>query len=143
MLYPIIEVIEGIKISGEIEELINKICQQVVKEEEIKGEYEVNIIFVDDPFIKNLNSRFRGKDCPTDVLSFPFDTPEFLGEIYISLETAKKQAEEYNHTLTREIAFLTVHGLLHLLGYDHKEEPNEVMREKEEKILTSLGIVRG
>ncbi|SES66828.1 rRNA maturation RNase YbeY [Anaerobranca gottschalkii] len=143
MLYPIIEEIEGIEITAEIEELINKICRQVAEEEAINGEYEVNIIFVDDPFIQNLNSRFRGKDCPTDVLSFPFDTPEFLGEVYISLETAKRQAEEYNHTLTREIAFLTVHGLLHLLGYDHNDQPNELMREKEEKILSSLGIVRG
>lgn len=143
MLYPIIEVIDGLKVNNSLEELINRICGQVVKSEAMEGENEVNVIFVDDPFIQNLNARFRGKDYPTDVLSFPFNVPEFIGEIYISMDTAKRQAQDYNHSLEREIAFLTVHGLLHLLGYDHGEEPNPKMRKREEEILKAIGIVRG
>lgn len=143
MLHPIIEAMDEIELNETTEELIVRICGQVVKSEQIQGDNEVNIIFVDDQFIQNLNQRFRGKDCATDVLSFPFDVPEFLGEIYISLDTAKRQAAEYNHSIEREIAFLTVHGLLHLFGYDHGVEPNPEMREKEEGILKALGIVRG
>lgn len=143
MLHPIIEAMDEIEVNEVTEELIAKICGQVVKSEQIKGENEVNIIFVNDQFIRNLNQRFRSKDCPTDVLSFPFEIPEFLGEIYISLDTAKRQAAEYNHSIEREIAFLTVHGLLHLLGYNHGEEPNPEMRAKEEEILKALGVVRG
>ncbi len=143
MLFPIIDTIEGIEITEETEELINQICGQVVHFQGITEETEVNIIFVDDSFIKNLNQRFRNKDYATDVLSFPFDVPEFIGEIYISLDTAKRQAEEFNHSITREIAFLTVHGIMHLLGYDHGDEPDEEMRKAEEEILSSLNIVRG
>ena len=145
MLYPVIDSIENIEIDQELEELMEKICGQVVQSEgsKLQGDNEVNIIFVDDSFIQNLNQKFRGKDYPTDVLSFPFDVPEFLGEIYISLDTANRQAKEYKHSLTREIAFLAVHGLLHLLGYDHGDELDVEMRKKEEEILQSLKIVRG
>ncbi|QNO16578.1 rRNA maturation RNase YbeY [Alkalicella caledoniensis] len=142
-MYPVIDSIDNIEIDQEHEELIEKVCGQVVQTENIQGDFEVNIIFVDDPFIKNLNKKFRGKDYPTDVLSFPFDVPEFMGEIYISIDTARRQAQEYQHSLTREIAFLTVHGLLHLLGYDHGDEPDEEMRKKEEEVLQRLNIVRG
>ena len=87
--------------------------------------------------------RYRGKDQPTDVLSFPQDDNLLLGDIIISLETAQRQAEEYNHSFAREVGFLTVHGMLHLLGYDHYgEEERVIMRKKEEEILVELGLNR-
>lgn len=110
---------------------------------------------VDDTYIRELNQKFRNKDSATDVLSFameestedePFVEAEedsILGDIIISVETAERQAEEYGHSFSREMAFLTTHGMLHLLGYDHEnEEERTVMREKEEQILNSLNISR-
>lgn len=115
---------------------------------------EVGVTLLDDEAIQELNRDYRGKDRPTDVLSFALnegeepkivDAPEeeLLGDILISLETAARQAEEYGHGLERELAYLTVHGMLHLLGYDH-EDPEEQaeMRVEEEAILAALGIVR-
>ena len=113
------------------------------------------MMLVDDEYIKNLNAQYRGLDRATDVLSFALDEgaepdiidgPEekLLGDIVISLDTACRQAEEYNHSVEREISYLTVHGLLHLLGYDHQEpEDKQRMREQEEYILGLLGIIRG
>lgn len=113
----------------------------------------VSITFVDDQIIQDLNRNYRGIDQPTDVLSFAFDEevegthafpvdadhPHLLGEIVLSLERVEKQAEEYGHSFFRELAFLTVHGMLHLLGYDHQEEKEtREMRETEEEILNSL-----
>lgn len=114
---------------------------------------EISVAFVDDQYIHQLNRDYRGVDRPTDVLSFAMDEGEempevegvdhVLGDIIISLETAKRQAEEYRHSFEREIAFLSVHGVLHLLGYDHQtEEDTKIMREREENILTELGISR-
>ncbi|MEG6614828.1 rRNA maturation RNase YbeY [Peptococcaceae bacterium 1198_IL3148] len=114
---------------------------------------EVSVTFVDDQYIHQLNRDYRGVDRPTDVLSFAMDEGEempaapeevhMLGDVIISLETAQRQAKEYGHTFERELAFLAVHGALHLLGYDHQtEEETNVMRSKEESILTELGINR-
>ena len=110
---------------------------------------------MDDKKIQELNRDYRGIDRPTDVLSFPLreavedEGPKvsvdewLLGDIVVSMETALRQAEEYGHSLERELGFLIVHGCLHLLGYDHqREEERQVMREKEEAILTSLGLTR-
>ena len=116
---------------------------------------EVGVTFLDDAAIQELNRDYRGKDRPTDVLSFALnegeepaivDAPdeELLGDILISLETTARQAEEYGHSLERELAYLTVHGMLHLLGYDHEEPADQAeMRIEEEAVLASLGIVRG
>ncbi len=110
-----------------------------------------NIVIVDNEKIKDINKTYRGKDTETDVISFAFEEVEdikytdfrFLGEIYISIDKAKSQALEYGHSLKREICFLTVHGLLHLLGYDHIEEADRVvMRGLEEEILDSYEAKR-
>jgi len=105
--------------------------------------------------IRNLNRDYRDKDKSTDVLSFPMSDngvydinnetgAAILGDVVISLETAMKQAEMFGHSLEREIGFLTVHSMLHLLGYDHETSPldSRIMREKEETILEKLGISR-
>ena len=113
--------------------------------------------FTDNEGIRELNRGYRGKDAPTDVLSFPilseddsdWDIDEangcaVLGDIVISVERAMEQAEMYGHSPEREIAFLSVHSTLHLLGYDHErsEEEDKLMREKQEKILSSIGQER-
>ena len=114
---------------------------------------ELSITLTDDEHIHELNKKFRGVDRPTDVLSFAFresDEPEILnqqteilGDIIISLERAKMQAEEYGHTYLREVIFLTVHGILHLLGYDHMEEADRIEMEREQDfVMAELGIGR-
>lgn len=85
----------------------------------------VELLLTDDPTIQELNKQYRQKDKPTDVLSFPFESEELLGQIIISVPTAKRQAEHLQQTLEKEIQFLFTHGLLHLLGYDHQEPAEE------------------
>ena len=119
--------------------------------------HEVSITLTDDTTIHKLNKEYRGIDRPTDVLSFAFlesDEPEIinndtdeavdsLGDIIISVERAESQAVDYGHSLRREIVFLTVHGMLHLLGYDHMEEADRLEMEKEQEyIMFRLGIGR-
>ena len=125
------------------------------------SENEVSITLTNDKIIHKLNREYRGIDRPTDVLSFAFresDEPEInfdddlesnteniniLGEIIISVERAQRQAEEYGHSFRREIVFLTVHGMLHLLGYDHIEEEERLEMEREQNfIMEQLGIDR-
>ena len=114
----------------------------------IKSDYEVDVNLVDNKTIHEINKEYRKIDRPTDVISFAFldeidgevkikgDVKTLLGEIIISVDKAKEQAEEYEHSLTREMSFLFVHGLLHLLGYDHmKKEDEEVMFSLQEEIL--------
>ena len=114
---------------------------------------EVSITLTDDENIHELNKKFRGIDRPTDVLSFALresDEPkilnaeiETLGDIIISVERAKLQAEEFGHSFLREIIFLEVHGLLHLLGYDHIEENDRIEMENEQKfVMEKIGITR-
>ena len=116
-------------------------------------EDEVSIILTDDAHIHELNNRYRHIDRPTDVLSFAFnesdeppvdkDAPSSLGEIIISVERALAQAEEYGHSPEREVSFLTVHGMLHLLGYDHMEEAERLEMEQEQRfVMEKLGIAR-
>lgn len=133
--------------------------EQTAKLLELGPDTEVSILLVDDETIRTLNCDYRGKDASTDVLSFPLEEeneadgePEviggpsgrLLGDIVISIETARKQAVEYNHSLERELAFLAVHGLLHLLGHDHEKAAvaAKTMRAEEKRILTALGIGR-
>ncbi len=123
--------------------------------EKFEGPAEVSVIFIDNEQIRQLNRDFRGKDRPTDVLSFPLgengrydlnnETGAYiLGDIVISVPKAIEQAKLYGHSLRREIGFLTVHSMLHLLGYDHENEGLEAvrMREKEEYTLNKLGLQR-
>lgn len=136
--------------------LIRRCCHAVLVNEKFEGAAEVCVNFVDNQEIKNLNARFRDKDIETDVLSFPLGengqwdkNPQNgayqLGDIVISVEKAIEQAEAYGHSFQREIGFLTVHSMLHLLGYDHENGGMEHvrMREKEEEALINLGLSRG
>ncbi len=144
-----------IRVPVGIRMLIRRCCQAVLVEEGFRQDAEVSVSFVSNEEIRRLNKIYREKDRVTDVLSFPlgenghYDTNKetgcaLLGDVVISLETAMKQANMYGHTLEREIGFLTVHSMLHLLGYDHEISPLEEckMREKEEAVLTELGISR-
>ena len=105
---------------------------------------EVSITFTDDEGIHLLNRQYRHVDRPTDVLSFPMDEPDVLGDIVISLERAAAQAEEYGHSFQRETAFLCVHSMLHLMGYDHEISPEDEtdMFTRQEQILTEMGLPR-
>lgn len=142
---------EQIEFLPEWETLVTQVVDKVLQSHRL-SDSEVSVTFVDDKYIHQLNLDYRGVDRPTDVLSFALDEGEampqatvedVLGDVIISLERAQKQAEEYNHPLAREIAFLAVHGSLHLLGYDHvRETDTQLMRAKEEAILTQLGIGR-
>ncbi len=134
---------------------MRKVLQKAAELYGLSEGVEVGVTFLDDAAIQELNRDYRDKDRPTDVLSFALnegdepeivDAPEeeLLGDILISLETTARQAEEYGHNLERELAYLTVHGMLHLLGYDHEEPADQAeMRLEEEAVLASLGIVRG
>lgn len=143
------------KIPSGVRLLVRRCCTAVLTMEEFEGKAEVSVLFVDDDMIHQLNKQHRNIDRATDVLSFPLgengvydinnDTgAKLLGDIVISIPHAIDQAERYGHTLQREIGFLTVHSMLHLLGYDHVNGGIESvrMREKEETVLTKLGLKR-
>lgn len=146
----------SVRIPSGIRLLIRRCCHAVLVSENFTRDAEVSVSFVSNSEIRRLNKTYRGKDSVTDVLSFPLTgedgTMEInaengyvqLGDVVISIETAVKQAEIYSHSLTREIGFLTVHSMLHLLGYDHEKSPldERIMREKEEAVLDKLGISR-
>ena len=144
-----------------VEELLVKVIPAVLEAEGVELACEVNILLTDDAGIHEINLEQRGVDRPTDVLSFPMfefepgDKPTEeeadpatdlvpLGDMVLSLERAKAQAAEFGHSLERETAYLCVHSILHLLGYDHMDEgPMKAqMRGREEIILNTLGITR-
>lgn len=145
-----------VKVPVGIRLLIRRCCQAVLTTEKFGKDAEVSVSFVSNNEIKNLNKIYRNKDSVTDVLSFPLTgddgtvevNPETgavqLGDVVISLETAVKQAQNFGHSLEREVGFLTVHSMLHLLGYDHETSQldQRIMREKEESVLEKLGISR-
>ncbi|WP_153733212.1 rRNA maturation RNase YbeY [Sporosarcina obsidiansis] len=139
------------------EKLITDLLSHAAELENLKGLYELSITFMDDEAIQAVNAEFRGKDRPTDVISFALEElsegevaivhdnemPIVLGDIIISIETAKRQAVEYNHTFQRELGFLALHGFLHVLGYDHMEDEEErKMFGRQTEILTSFGLER-
>ena len=136
----------------DLEEEIDKLHEFitfVLKEEKLEN-VEFNIIFIDNPRIHEINLTYRGVDRPTDVISFALEDNKtidlgvrLLGDIYISIDKAKEQATSFGHSLRREISFLVVHGLLHLLGYDHMtEEEEKVMFAKQEELLQKFQIMR-
>ena len=146
---------KDVKIPSGIRLLIRRCCNAVLRAEDFHGSAEVSVSFLNNAQIRELNRDHRGKDIETDVLSFPmgengvYDVnmetgASVLGDIVISVEKAVSQAELYGHTLQREIGFLTVHSMLHLLGYDHEGGglAAALMREKEEEVLASLGLTR-
>lgn len=144
---------EKIEIPMELEELLTKAMNIVARNSKLSDNTEVDITIVTDEEIHVLNRDYRGVDRPTDVLSFALDEGEeepeilgseaehLLGDVIISAERAAAQAEEFGHGLKREIVYLAVHGLLHLLGYDHMvEEDKVVMRAREEATLRELDL---
>lgn len=136
------------------EELIKTVAAAALSSESIKDDAEISFTLTDNETIHYLNKKHRGIDRPTDVLSFPlidFNTEDinaidgtiYLGDIIISIDKAQAQAEEYGHSLERELGFLTAHSMLHLLGYDHMTpEEEKVMFAKQDNILNSIGLTR-
>lgn len=119
--------------------MMKKAFRATMKYEDTGG--YANLYICDDAEIRKLNLKFRNIDKPTDVLSFPSGETDFLGDIAVSYDTAKRQANEFNHSLNREMGFLTVHAALHLLGFDHiSEEDEETMRLHAREILKILKL---
>jgi len=156
-----------IEVTDELETAIKHVIEYTLKEEKLLIENEVSVIFIDNDKIREINLKQRGIDKITDVLSFPmlhypenkvfkdvyinyqfdqsdlYDKKLVVGDVAISLERAKHQSEEFGHSFTRECAYLTVHSILHLLGYDHMEqEEKNIMRKREEEILKNFKISR-
>ncbi|KAA1179105.1 Endoribonuclease YbeY [compost metagenome] len=154
---------EEYEIKDDLIALLESILQKAGEAEGI-DQGEVALTFVDNTRIHELNLEYRGIDRPTDVLSFAMnesgedeldiiyeveegealeDVPDVLGDIIISVTRAQEQAQEYGHSLERELGFLFVHGFLHLLGYDHQDEASEAeMMSKQEKVLAQVGLTR-
>jgi probable rRNA maturation factor len=158
---------DKICVSEELEGTIESVIEYALKEEEVNIPCEVSVVFVDNEEIREINKENRNIDKPTDVLSFPMlEYPEgsvfkdvylnhkfhvsdldngnlILGDIVLSLEKAEEQRKEFGHSFLREAAYLTVHSVLHLLGYDHmEEEEKNVMRKREEEILNKFHLTR-
>ncbi|MBN8236671.1 rRNA maturation RNase YbeY [Halobacillus kuroshimensis] len=137
-------------------DMIQRILEFAGGREGITGDAEVSVSFVDNKEIQELNRNYRQKDEPTDVISFAMqetgegevdildeNLPMMLGDIVISVDKAKEQAEDYHHSLEREFGFLALHGFLHLLGYDHlNEEDEKKMFTRQEDILREFGLQR-
>lgn len=127
---------------------IEKAIEFVIKAEELEEDFEVSVSFVTNEEIKELNKEFRNVDSETDVLSFPMDDEEFegviiLGDIVLSTQRIIEQANDFGHSLEREMAYLTVHSMLHLLGYDHMNgDEKEEMRSREKEIMKELQIFK-
>ena len=135
---------------------IEQIIEKCFEEEDLNcSSLYVNVILTTPAHIKEINKKYRNIDKETDVLSFPmFEKSEInqviesknqdiLGDIVISIEQVKKQAEEYEHSFNRELAYMVVHGFYHLMGYYHiEEEDKKIMRSKEENILSKIGVER-
>ena len=142
-----------VQVEEEIKELetVEKVLHSAIEKEKLEN-VTFNLIIVDNEYIHELNKNYRGIDRETDVITFALededtlvmpDDQRILGDIYISIDRAKTQAVEYNHSLLRELSFLAVHGFYHLLGYDHMtEEDEKVMIKKQEEVLEAYGIRR-
>ncbi|NLL21629.1 MAG: rRNA maturation RNase YbeY [Firmicutes bacterium] len=139
---------EAVDVPGEILLLLEEIGEFVLRLEGRSPNCEISLILVDNSYIQDLNLTYRGLDAPTDVLSFnlqddgtDFEGDSILGDVVVSLEKAVEQANSYGHSFKREVAFLSLHGILHLLGYDHEtpEEERE-MNEKAEMVLKKYNL---
>ncbi len=135
------------EITGDNEAAIKEAVEVVLLQEELRGDFEVSVSFVTNEEIKELNMKYRNVDLETDVLSFPmnedFDGVTILGDIVISTQKIIEQANDLGNSLVREMIYLTVHSMLHLLGYDHMgNEEKKEMREKEKKIMKNLKIFK-
>lgn len=129
------------------EEAIERVLKKGIEKEKLE-DVIFNVIIVDNPYIHNLNRDYRNIDRATDVITFALEdmkdietSPRILGDIYISIDQAKVQAEEYGHSLKREISFLAIHGFYHLLGFDHMtEEDEKIMFTRQEEVLHAENI---
>ena len=133
------------------EERITAVVCSILSRERHTDEWVISLHLVGDATIRALNASHRAKDTPTDVLSFPLGSdftlppgePEHLGDVVVSYPRAVEQASEYGHSVEREVAYLVAHGVLHVLGYDHERDAEQiVMRQKEEEALQPLGLTR-
>ena len=144
---------KAVKIPTGMRMLVRRCCNAVLRMEKFPYSAEISVTFVDNDQIQELNREYRGKDMPTDVLSFPMGEngvydenhttgAKILGDIVISVPKAMEQAKTYGHSFEREMGFLTAHSMLHLLGYDHEAGglARVRMREKEEQVMRELGL---
>ncbi|MBR2742638.1 MAG: rRNA maturation RNase YbeY [Clostridia bacterium] len=151
-----------VKVTRELRDMLSLCAETALKSERVPFDTHIDVTFVSDRRIREINREFRDKDAVTDVLSFPMaefkegkpapgtedeldgDGTLFLGDIVISLERAAAQAEEYGHSFMREACFLCTHSVLHLVGYDHEddEKSRKTMRKKEEAVLKKIGLAR-
>lgn len=145
-----------VEFDEQLENTILAVANAAAKLQNLSPGTELSILLVDNAYIKKLNSMYRGQNVATDVLSFAMNElgedepdlefpgePNILGDIVISMEKAQSQSEEYGHSLAREIGFLTAHGILHLLGFEHDSDTGEtVMQDTQEKILQSVNLGR-
>lgn len=146
----------GFELPEKLRNLLERACNESLRYEEFENDCEISLSFVTNKEIQEINKQFRNIDSPTDVLSFPqltFEEGEtadvnengeiVLGDIIISVDRAKEQAKEYGHSLEREFAFLAVHSMLHLMGYDHmNQDEEEDMFRRQKEILVHAGIPR-
>mgnify|MGYP000997129720 CR=1 FL=1 len=137
---------DKIEISGNMVEILELAIKESLLLEKDSTNYEISISIVDNREIRDLNREYRNIDKETDVLSFPIDEDfgdmPLLGDIIISGEKALEQSIEYGHSLIREMTYLTVHSMFHLMGYDHmEEEEKRIMREKEERVMAKLNEI--
>ncbi len=144
------------KVDAEAIDFIESLLVFAAEREGVEAGSEVSVTFVTNERIQEINNEYRKKDQPTDVISFAMeelgegeimpsglDIPRILGDIIISVPKAKEQADEYGHSFKRELGFLSVHGFLHLLGYDHVEENDEkIMFTRQKEILNEYGLKR-
>ena len=142
-----------VNVDEEIKELetVEKVLKSAIEKENLDN-ISFNVIIVDNNYIHELNKNYRNIDRETDVITFALededtiiipDNERILGDIYISIDKARSQAEEYGHSLLRELSFLAVHGFYHLLGYDHMTpEEEKIMFTKQEEVLEEYGITR-
>jgi len=140
------------RFAGEVdEEMLRRVTAEALRHEGIEGEIALSVVITDEGTVQELNREFRNVDAPTDVLAFgtgeesdfvtDTEEPAYLGDVIISYPRAVVQAEEYGHSINRELALLTVHGVLHLLGYDHVDEVERTeMWARQNEILESLGL---
>jgi probable rRNA maturation factor len=144
------------EVTEEAQQLVESILQFAARKENIEKDTELSVTFVDNDRIREINKEYRHKDSATDVISFALEEmgedeveivgaemPRMLGDIIISIERTKEQAEEYGHSFDRELGFLALHGFLHFLGFDHmNEEDEKVMFTKQKEILEEYGLSR-
>lgn len=144
------------QVTPQQQELVAKLLEFAAIQEKVTEGSEVSVTFVNNERIHEINKEYRQKDAPTDVISFAMeemgegeieiigeDVPAVLGDIIISIDRTKEQAEEYGHSYERELGFLAIHGFLHLLGYDHmNEEDEKVMFSRQKELLEQYGLTR-